>query len=231
VWVQLFGNMVHDDRGVPIQAVAVVIDINARKQADAALRASEERFRDLANNIDQFAWTCDELGRATWYNDRWYQYTGTTFDQVRDEGWKHLHAPAHLSRVMAGIQRAVAAGEPWEDTFPIRGKDGEYRWFLSRAIPIRDEHGAVLRWFGTSTDVTAQRELQEALQDSDRRKDEFLAMLAHELRNPVAPIGNVAEVLSRVLAGDEDKRALARSSAVRRCTCRGCSTTCSTSLA
>jgi PAS domain S-box-containing protein len=209
VWAQLFGNMVHDDRGVPVQAVAIVIDINARKQADAALRASEERFRDLANNIDQFAWTCDELGRATWYNDRWYQYTGTTFDQARGDGWQRLHSPAHLSRVMAGVERCIADGEPWEDTFPIRGKDGQYRWFLSRAIPIRDENGSVLRWFGTSTDVTAQRELQEALQDSDRRKDEFLAMLAHELRNPVAPIGNVAEVLSRVLAGDEDKRSLA----------------------
>jgi PAS domain S-box-containing protein len=208
VWVQLFGNFVHDDRGMPVQAVAAVIDISSRKKADAALRASEERFRDLANHIDQFAWTCDELGHATWYNDRWYQYTGTTFEQARDEGWKSLHDPAHLPRVMAGVERAIATGEAWEDTFPLRGKDGHYRWFLSRAIPIRDDSDRVLRWFGTSTDVTAQRELQEALQDTDRRKDEFLAMLAHELRNPVAPIGNVAEVLSRLLAGDEEKRTL-----------------------
>ena len=209
VWVELFGNFVFDDRGRPVQGVAVAIDITARRQADAALRESEERFRDLANNIDQFAWTCDRLGHATWYNDRWYQYTGTTLEQSRDEGWKPLQHPDHLSRVTAGIERAMAAGEPWEDTFPLRGKDGQYRWFLSRAIPIRDESGQVVRWFGTNTDVTAHRELQEALQDTDRRKDEFLAMLAHELRNPVAPIGNVAEVLSRVLAGDQEKKALA----------------------
>ena len=209
VWVELFGNFVLDDRGKPVQGVAVAIDISARKQADAALRQSEERFRDLANNIDQFAWTCDALGYATWYNDRWYQYTGTTFEQTRGEGWKALHDPAHLPRVMAGMQRAIDTGEPWEDTFPLRGKDGQYRWFLSRAIPIRDDSGQVVRWFGTNTDVTAQRELQLALQETDRRKDEFLAMLAHELRNPVAPIGNVAEVLSRVLADDEEKRRLA----------------------
>ena len=209
VWVELFGNFVLDDRGLPIQGVAVAIDINARKQSNEALRASEERFRDLANHIDQFAWTCDRLGQATWYNDRWYQYTGTTFEHTRNEGWKPLHHPYHLARVMAGIERAIAAGEPWEDTFPLRGKDGQYRWFLSRAVPIRDEHGQVLRWFGTNTDVTAQRELQEALQETDRRKDEFLAMLAHELRNPVAPIANVAEVLSRVLADDEEKKTLA----------------------
>jgi PAS domain S-box-containing protein len=209
VWVELFGNFVLDDRGTPIQGIAVAIDISGRKQADAALRESEERFRDLANNIDQFAWTCDRLGQTTWYNDRWYQYTGTTFEQTRNEGWKPLHHPDHLARVMAGVERAIATGEPWEDTFPLRGKDGQYRWFLSRAVPIRDDSGQVIRWFGTNTDVTAQRELQEALQETDRRKDEFLAMLAHELRNPVAPIGNVAEVLSRVLADDEEKKALA----------------------
>jgi len=185
------------------------VDVTERMRAEAALRQNEERFRDLANNIDQFAWTCDALGHPTWYNDRWYQYTGTTFEQAGGDGWKAQHDPAHLPRVMAGIERAIATGAAWDDTFPLRGKDGQYRWFLSRAIPIRNESGQVIRWFGTHTDVTAQRELQEALQDTDRRKDEFLAMLAHELRNPVAPIGNVAEVLSRVLAGDEEKRTLA----------------------
>jgi PAS domain S-box-containing protein len=184
------------------------VDVNERTRAEVGLRQSEERFRDLANNIDQFAWTCDRLGQATWYNDRWYLYTGTTFDQARDDGWTLVH-PAHLPRVMAGVERANAAGETWEDTFPLRGRDGQYRWFLSRAITIRDESGHVVRWLGTSTDVTAQRELQEALQETDRRKDEFLAMLAHELRNPVAPIGNVAEVLSRVLADDPEKKTLA----------------------
>jgi PAS domain S-box-containing protein len=185
------------------------VDVTERSRAERGLRESEERFRELANNIDQFAWTCDASGRATWYNDRWYQYTGLTVDQSHGDNWKSAHHPAHLPRVMDKLKRAVATGEAWEDTFPLRGKDGQYRWFLSRAIPIRDQHGHVVRWFGTNTDVTSQRQLQDALEETDRRKDEFLAMLAHELRNPVAPIGNVAEVLSRLLAGDEEKRSLA----------------------
>jgi PAS domain S-box-containing protein len=209
VWVRLFGNFVLDDEGRPDQGVAVVIDMTHRKLTEAALRESEERFRDLANGINQFVWTCDELGYADWYNDRWYEYTGTTFDEMRGEGWKKVHDPEHLERILSGLQKCVATGEPWEDTFPLRAKDGTYRWFLSRAVPVRDNDGRVVRWFGTNTDVTELRSLQEALKETARRKDEFLAVLAHELRNPVAPIRNAAEALVRLLP-DEPSHRLAK---------------------
>ena len=121
---------------------------------------------------------------------------------MRADGWKKVHHPAHIERVTTRLQQHLETGQPWEDTFPLRGKDGQYRWFLSRAIPIRDESGQVIRWFGTNTDVTEQRRLQDALEDNDRRKDEFLAMLAHELRNPVAPIVSAAEALEGLLSPD-----------------------------
>ncbi|HET9888534.1 MAG TPA: ATP-binding protein, partial [bacterium] len=98
-------------------------------------------------------------------------------------------------RVTERFQQCVAKGEPWEDTFPLRGKDGQYRWFLSRAVPIRDQYGRIIRWFGTNTDVTELRELEDALREADHRKDEFLATLAHELRNPLAPIRNAVQIL------------------------------------
>jgi PAS domain S-box-containing protein len=198
VWVNLFGNFVLDDEGKPIQGVAAAIDITDRKLAEAALRQSEERFKELANNIDQFVWTCDELGQATWYSDRWYEYTGTTFAEMQGDGWKKVHDPAHLDRVVASLQECLRSGTAWEDTFPLRGKEGQYRWFLSRAVPIRDASGSVVRWFGTNTDVTDLRGLQETLKDKDRRKDGFLAVLAHELRNPIAPIRNGAQLLARL---------------------------------
>ncbi len=190
-----------DETGTVVGAAKVARDISQHKRAEAALRASEERFRELANNIDQFAWTCDELGYATWYNRRWYDYTGGTFADMRGNGWKAFLLPDHLERVSAGIEAAVASGTPWEDTFPLRGKDGGYRWFLSRAVPIRDGSGRVVRWFGTNTDVTDRLELEQELVAADRRKDEFLATLAHELRNPLAPIRNALEILN--LAGDD----------------------------
>jgi len=110
--------------------------------------------------------------------------------------------PAHLDRVISHLKHCLSIGQAWEDTFPIRGRHGEYRWFLSRAVPIYGAEGRVTQWFGTNTDITDLRSLQQALEEENRRKDEFLAMLAHELRNPVAPIRNAAEVLAKLAPHD-----------------------------
>jgi PAS domain S-box-containing protein len=215
VWVSMFGNFIFDDERLPVQGVAVVVDITARKRADLerteaerALRQDEERFRELANNIDAVVWTCDAHGQPSWFNNRWYEFAGIPLDQMVNEGWRSLVHPDHSERIVGHFRDCIQNGETWEETFPVRAKSGEYRWFLSRAVPIRGQDGTVLRWLGTNTDITAQRELQDALTDADRRKDEFLAMLAHELRNPVAPIVNVAQVLSLKVKDDPQSAGL-----------------------
>jgi PAS domain S-box-containing protein len=114
----------------------------------------EERFRTLADHIAQLAWMADASGWIFWYNERWFRYTGTTLDEMEGWGWRKVHHPDHIDRVVEKFRGAIAAGETWEDTFPLRSREGEYRWFLSRAMPIRDEDGNVLRWFGTNTDIT-----------------------------------------------------------------------------
>jgi PAS domain S-box-containing protein len=194
-WLHLSYVPNRDEHGEVVGWVASIVDITARKRAEDALRQSEDRFRMMADNIAQLAWICDELGDAIWYNKRWYEYTGTTYDEMRGWGWRTVHHPDHLDRVTERLRSCYDAGTPWEDTFPLRGADGEYRWFLSRAFPIRDDAGHIVHWFGTNTDITAQLQAEEALREADRRKDEFLAMLAHELRNPLAPIRTGLELL------------------------------------
>ncbi|HIK19436.1 MAG TPA: PAS domain S-box protein [Leptolyngbyaceae cyanobacterium M33_DOE_097] len=142
-------------------------DIHGRKQAEASLQESEARFRMLADNISQFAWMADADGWVFWYNRRWFEYTGTTLEEMQSTGWQQTLHPDHRDRVVQYFNHCLQTGHAWEDIFPLRGQDGIYRWFLSRAQPIRDTTGAISRWFGTNTDITEQRQIEEALRNSE----------------------------------------------------------------
>src|SRR4029453_1078291 len=144
-----------------IAAVAGQLDLLKRAtRAEAAVR--EQQFRTLGNSISQLAWMADGEGNIFWYNDRWYDYTGTTLEEMKGWGWQKVHHPDEVDRGVEQIKVAFTTGEPWEDTFPLRSKTGEYRWFLSRALPIFDAEGKVTRWFGTNTDITEQRQIEQA---------------------------------------------------------------------
>jgi PAS domain S-box-containing protein len=158
-----------DHHGKIIGVSKIARNITEQKRVEESLRENEERLRTLADNISQFAWTADSTGWVFWYNRRWYEYTGTTFEEMQGWGWEKVHHPEHLDRVVKKWRQAQATGEPWEDTFPLRGLDGNYRWFLSRALPIRNAEGRIVQWFGTNTDVTEQREAEAALGESEQR--------------------------------------------------------------
>jgi hypothetical protein len=151
------------------QVAVLFQDVTARRHAEAALRASEARFRQMADSIPQLAWYADAAGNITWYNRRWYDYTGTTAAEMETAGWHSVVDPAALPRIREGWPASIAGGEPFELEFPIRGADGSFRPFLTRVAPVRDDAGTVVQWFGTNTDVTDQRRAAEALQASEQR--------------------------------------------------------------
>ncbi len=191
-WWDVAITAVNRDEGETPHLLSISRDITESKEAEIRLRESEQKFRLLANHMSQFAWIADAKGDIFWYNQRWFDYTGTTLEEMKGQGWQVVHHPDHLSRVLAKVERCFPAGILWEDTFPLRSRDGEYRWFLSQAIPIRDGSGEVIQWFGTNTDITPQIEAENALRKASQAKDDFIAVLSHELRTPLNPVLLVA---------------------------------------
>ncbi|HWP18059.1 MAG TPA: ATP-binding protein [Burkholderiaceae bacterium] len=198
-WIEMAGRRQPEQPGQAVEIVGTLVDVTERRKAEEALRVSEWRLRQLANTIPNLAWMADADGAVIWYNDRWYDYTGTTLEEMRSSGWHRVHHPSTLEEVKQRWARCLQTGEIFEMPFvPLRGKDGQYRPFFTRAVPLRDDSGAIVQWFGTNTDVSTLKRAEEELREADRRKDQFIAVLAHELRNPLAPIRTAAELLRRM---------------------------------
>jgi PAS domain S-box-containing protein len=149
-------------RGTPILAddgrvatwVGFNIDVTDQREATAALKVREAEYYALADNLPSLCWMATADGSIYWYNRRWYDYTGTTYDEMQGWGWQMVHDPAVLPDVTRCWQASIDSGAPFEMTFPLRGADGVFRPFLTRIVPVRDDSGAIQRWFGNNVDVS-----------------------------------------------------------------------------
>jgi len=173
-------------------------------QINKELEESEDRFRALADNIPNLAWMADANGWIFWYNKQWYEYTGTTLEEMQGWGWQKVHHPDYVDAVTEDWSSKILEGKPYDNIFPLKCKDGSYRWFLTRVTPIRDEQGKLTRWFGTNTDITDRKNYEENLQttmdklkQSNKELEQFAYITSHDLREPLRMITSFLQLLER----------------------------------
>ncbi|MDQ3099063.1 MAG: PAS domain S-box protein [bacterium] len=162
---------------------------------------SEEKFRTLADNIPNMVWMANADGYIFWYNNRWYEYTGTTPEQMEGWGWQSTHDPEVLPTVLKKWKSSIEQEELFEMVFPLKGRDGIFRPFLTRIVPILDERGNLIQWFGTNTDITKIKGLE-------KQKDDFIGIASHELKTPVTSVKAYTQILqARFIKSDDMKSA------------------------
>ncbi len=169
--------------------------------------SGEESFRTLAQSIPQMIWTAKPDGSLDYFNARWSEYTGFTFEdmQVDSEYRRGLLHPDDFDKCMVLWSQALQSGMPFEDEYRFRRADGVYRWHLARALPLRNSRGEIVKWFGTTTDINDYKRIQEqaltaeqhrkTAEDLSRIKSQFLANMTHEIRTPLNAVIGMVDVL------------------------------------
>jgi PAS domain S-box-containing protein len=190
-----------------------VADVCARHAADAieasrsqeALRESERVYRAIGESIDHGVWICDAAGRTTYASESFLRMTGLSMEQCGGNGWIEALHPDEREHTAAAWKQACQTGGAWDVEHRFKGVDGKYHAVLARGVPVRDDAGRILAWAGINLNIDRMKQVERELRELDQRKNEFLATLAHELRNPLAPLRNGLEVLR--LAGSNAQTA------------------------
>ena len=185
-----------------------------RLRSELAVRLSEAKFRTMADAMPQMVWSTLPDGFHDYYNQQWYDFTGLPHGSTDGDAWNDVFHPDDQAGAWERWRHSLATGETYEIQYRLRHHSGVYRWVLGRALPLHDEAGRIMRWMGTCTDIHVQKLSEDEWREASQRKDEFLAMLAHELRNPLAPISTAAQLLK--IQGADPKRVAQASDIISR---------------
>jgi PAS domain S-box-containing protein len=178
-------------------------EVQARSRA---LETSEKLYRAIGESINYGVWVADAEGLSIYISDSLLKLIGFTMEQAAGDGWSAALHPDDLEDTLAAWKECARTGNSWYREHRMKGVDGRYHAILSQGVAIRDGGGRIQRWAGINLDITRLKNTELALLEADRRKDEFLATLAHELRNPLAPIRNAVRILDSDAADDRQRK-------------------------
>ena len=194
VWMNLNYSPVLDDAGTPVAVLSVVVDTTSRIRLIADLAESEQRFRTLADTMPQMVWSTLPDGYHDYYNARWYEFTGVPEGSTDGEAWNGMFHPDDQERAWKRWRNSLETGEPYHIEYRLRHRSGEYRWVLGRALPIRDQHGGITRWFGTCTDIHETKLVAE-------EREVIAQELSHRIKNIFAVINGLVSLAARSKPG------------------------------
>jgi PAS domain S-box-containing protein len=193
-----------DEIGVVIDAFNNMLDeVQARSRA---LDASEKLYRAIGETINYGVWVTDADGRLIYISVSFLRLVGMTMQEAADAGWSKVLHPDEAADALDAWRECARTGNLWYREHRFLGVDGRYHAILAQGVPIRDASGRIQRWAGINLDISRLKNTERALLEADRRKDEFLATLAHELRNPLAPIRNAVRILDSDAADERQRK-------------------------
>lgn len=192
----LNGRRLDNERGQPARILLGIEDVTDRERGRKALRTAERRQRRVLDSVPQKLFTATADGEIDYFNPAWIKYTGLTFEQLKGSGWVQVVHSEDLTENFRAWRRSIKTGEPFVFAHRLRSVEGEFRWHLTHAQPVRDEAGIITMWAGSNNDL---HEVTEA----EHRKDQFLALLAHELRAPLAPLSSALLIMRRPDAAND----------------------------
>ena len=200
-----------DEIGIVVAAFNRMLDeVQARtrdlEKANAELHVSQKLYRAIGESIEYGVWVCDAEGRNTYASSSFLELIGLTQEECSEFKWGERLHPEDREKTIRAWKSCVQRGSNWYREHRILGADGTYHSILAQGVPIRDDHGRITSWAGINLDISRLKHTEQALRDADRRKDEFLATLAHELRNPLAPIRNAVAILNVNTADDNQRQ-------------------------
>lgn len=227
-WVAIRAKLFYDEEGNPERLLGINRNVTKRRLAEDKLKESEERFRQLADSMPQIVWTANTNGTADYYNKQWYNFTG--FSQNANQGWIKLLHPDDIDYINATWRESVSTGKTFQAEYRFKDRQtGKYRWFLSRALPVKDNKGKIIKWFGTSTDIddiktttirkteleqltATLKQQREELVLLNSTKDEFISLASHQLRTPATGVKQYVGMLLEGYVGtlQEEQEAMLR---------------------
>lgn len=223
------GTVLKDANGTPYRMVGAMMDVTESEIAEKKLKVKNdelqkvlEEFRFVTDFIPQMVWSTKPDGYHDFYNKQWYDYTGRSFEETRGKNWNAVLHPEDQQRASKIWKQSLQTGDPYEIEYRLRKYDGEYRWFLGRALPLRNEAGTIVKWFGTCTDIHDQKMLNEILEQKVKERTlelqkangeleasnaellQFASVASHDLKEPLRKIHIFSNLIKDRYLGSVD---------------------------